>query len=70
MKSPEQNRSESHNAATEDERVFDLSPSGATETCRYCGTMYDTHINVGYVPPYGDGCEKCSPTEGLFDDDE
>jgi hypothetical protein len=41
--------------------TFTISPSGATETCRFCGTQYDTHHNVGEVPPVGDGCAMCAP---------
>ena len=39
------------------------SPSGASETCSECGTIYDGHyVDVSdYVPPVGDGCEHCDP---------
>lgn len=36
-----------------------VSPSGASETCPICGTIYDRHELVGYVPPVGDGCDNC-----------
>jgi hypothetical protein len=52
----------------DDGDVFDVSPSGASMTCRYCGTIYDRHwVDLSdAVPPLGDGCDQCSP----FEDDE
>lgn len=47
--------------------VYDKSPSGATLTCRYCGSMYDNHPEVGDVPPVGDGCDMCSASEEELD---
>ena len=52
------------------------SPSGASETCSECGTIYDRHyVDVeDYVPPVGDGCEHCDPEFDVCpkhkDDDE
>lgn len=47
----------------EDEPTFERSPSGATLTCRFCGTQYDNFAvdESDYVPPVGDGCDKCDP---------
>ncbi len=44
-----------------------ISPSGASETCPACGTIYDRHwVDVSdYVPSVGDGCANCSPEEEL-----
>lgn len=47
-----------------------ISPSGATATCPFCGTMYDLH-NVDILeicPPVGDGCEFCDFQEMECDD--
>lgn len=48
---------------------FIISPSGASETCSECGTIYDQHELVGYVPPVGDGCDFCFPPIPEDDDE-
>lgn len=48
--------------------AFIISPSGASKTCAYCGTIYDIHaVDLSdSVPPVGDGCSFCAPE---MDDD-
>lgn len=43
--------------------LFDYSPSGASKTCRQCGTHYDLHgVDMeDSIPPVGDGCDECDP---------
>jgi len=42
--------------------TFEYSPSGASKTCRHCGTIYDLHaVDISdYCPPVGDGCKHCN----------
>lgn len=44
----------------DDPAVLERSPSGATASCRFCGTTYDLHgVSSDELPPIGDGCERC-----------
>jgi len=53
-----------------DEEIFIQSESGATLTCRHCGTQYDNWgIDIeDQIPPVGDGCDYCTPV--MFCEDE
>lgn len=44
---------------------FMTSPSGATITCRHCGTQFDNHgVDLSeMIPPVGDGCAICDPED-------
>jgi hypothetical protein len=46
----------------EEDDVFLYGESGQTKTCKFCGTTGDRYPAVDqtdYVPPHGDGCDKC-----------